>query len=309
MPELPDIEAYLHALRPRLTGRTLSRVLIASPFLLRSVEPPVEAVEGKAVTALRRIGKRIVLQLGGGTGSPLFAVIHLMIAGRLRWDEDPRARGPARITLAAFGFTEIGTLLLTEAGTKRRASLTLVAGEESLRTLNPGGIEPVEATTTAAAFASALRRENRTLKRALCDPRTISGIGNAYSDEVLLEAGLSPVMLTSRLSDAQCAGLLDATRRVLGRFTSLLCDRFQAKFPGPGDVTAFRPEFGAHGKFGKPCPRCGTAIQRIVHAENETNYCPRCQTGGKMLADRSLSRLLRDDWPKTIEEWEDDRAS
>lgn len=304
MPELPDIEAYLHALRARMVGRRVARVLIASPFVLRSVDPPVEAIEGLAVAALARLGKRIVIEFDARP--PLFAVIHLMVAGRIRWDDDPLARGPARITLAALGF-DSGTLIITEAGTRKRASLTMVRGRDALGAIDPGGVDPFDPGLTARSLLDLLRRQNRTLKRALTDPHLLSGIGNAYSDEILHGAKLSPILLTGRLNQAQAERLLVAMRGVLGRFAALLRERFEKEFPGPGGVTAFRPEFAAHGKFGKACPACGTAIQRIVHADHETNYCPGCQTGGRVLADRSLSRLLKGDWPRTVEQWEDER--
>ncbi|MGD9688464.1 MAG: Fpg/Nei family DNA glycosylase [Phycisphaerales bacterium] len=303
MPELPDIEAYLHALRPRLLGSALERVSIAAPFVLRSVEPPIEALEGRTVSGLRRLGKRVVLEFS--SDERLFLVVHLMVAGRFQW-KAPGVRPPARITLARLQFPT-GSLVLTEAGTRRRASMHAARGEEGLRAHDPGGLELFDPGASATNLAGVLRRENRMLKRALTDPRTISGIGNAYADEILLEARLSPILLTSKLSDEAAAVLFETSRSVLSRWTRTLCERFERRFPGPGDVTAFRPEFGAHGRFGKPCPRCGpppVAIQRIVHAENETNYCPRCQTGGRILADRSLSRLLKDHWPRTIDDLE-----
>ncbi|MCZ7645065.1 MAG: formamidopyrimidine-DNA glycosylase [Planctomycetota bacterium] len=297
MPELPDVTLYVEALRRSVAGQRLERVRIASPFLIRSVEPPVFALEGRALREVRRLGKRIVL----GFEEDLFAVLHLMIAGRLRW-EPPGAKAPGKIGLAAFAF-ERGALLLTEAGTKKRASLHVVRGEAALKAHDPGGLDVF--ALEAAAFAAALRRENRTLKRALANPRLFDGIGNAYGDEILHAAGLSPVALTGRLDDEACARLLKAARDVLGRGLERLRAEFGERFPGAGEITAFRPEFAVHGKYGKPCPACGTRVQRIRYAENETNYCPRCQTGGKLLADRSLSRLLKDDWPRTIEAWEE----
>jgi formamidopyrimidine-DNA glycosylase len=294
VPEYPDIELYLHALRPRVVGRVLERVRIVSPFLLRSVEPPLETVLGDRVGAVHRLGKRIVLETGRG----VFLVIHLMIAGRLRWKE-PGAPVPGRIGLAAFDF-EHGTLLLTEAGSKRHASLYVVEGRDRLQEHDPGGIDVF--TATPQAFAEQLRRESHTLKRALTDPRLFSGIGNAYSDEILLAAGLSPMQLTSRLSDAQIEALLVHVRSVLTTWKDRLIAEAGDHFPDK--VTAFRDEMAAHGRFGKPCPVCGTAIQRIKYASNEANYCPTCQTGGRLLADRGLSRLLKEDWPRTLEELE-----
>ncbi len=296
MPELPDIEAYLGALRGRVIGRTLERVGIVHPFLLRSVEPPIEEAEGKRVVSVSRLGKRIIL----GLEPDLFLVVHLMIAGRLLW-KPPRTRPPARIGQAVFGFTE-GSLILTEAGTKRRASLHLVRGERALAAHDPGGIDPL--TADRAAFEDALRRENHTLKRALTDPRLFSGIGNAYSDEILHAARLSPVKLTKSLSADEAARLHAAATGTLTRWRDELCGRFKERFPGVGEITAFREGFAVHGRFGEPCPVCGKPVQRIRYAENETNYCAGCQTGGRVLADRSLSRLLKDDWPRSIDELE-----
>ncbi len=299
MPELPDVVLYLEALRPRILGQPLERCRLANPFLLRSVDPPVATAEGRRIVALRRLGKRIVL----GLEEDLFLVIHLMIAGRLHWK--PRgARVPGRLGLAAFDFPT-GTLLLTEAGTKKRASLHAVRGEKALAAHDPGGLEVLDAGP--AAFRAALRRENHTLKRALTDPRLFSGIGNAYSDEILHRARLSPLALSRRLSDAEVARLHAAVRETLLDWLDRL--RCAAGDGFPEKVTAFRPEMAVHGRFGIPCPACGTAVQRIVYAENETNYCPRCQTGGRVLADRSLSRLLRDDWPRSIEELEEARPN
>ena len=298
MPELPDIEVYAEALAVRVLGQPLERVRIASPFLLRSADPPMGEVEGRRVAAVRRLGKRIVLSLDG----ELFLVLHLMIAGRLHWKE-PGARPPGRVGLAAFDFPT-GTLLVTEAGTKRRAALHLVRGEAALRALDRGGLEPLEADP--ASFAAALRRENHTLKRALTDPELFSGIGNAYSDEILHRARLSPVKLSQRLDREEISRLFDATRSVLSEWTERLRREVGAGFPE--GVTAFREGMAVHGRYRQPCPVCGTAVQRIVRAENEVNYCPRCQTGGQILSDRSLSRLLKEDWPRTIEELEKNPA-
>jgi len=292
MPELPDIALYRDALAERVVGRTLERIRIANPFLLRTAVPSIAAAEGKAVREVRRIGKRIVLALD----DELFLVLHLMVAGRLRWLA-PEAKAPARITLAALDFPH-GTLVFTEAGTKRRASLHLVQGEAALGALDPGGIEV--ATANRASFAARLMQENHTLKRALTDPRLFSGIGNAYSDEILHRAKLSPLALTHKLSDDEVTRLVDATRTVLEEWTARL--RADAGGQFPDKVTAFHPDMAVHGKFGQPCPVCGAPVQRIVYAENECNYCARCQTGGKLLADRSLSRLLHANWPKSIDE-------
>jgi formamidopyrimidine-DNA glycosylase len=294
MPELPDIEVYLDALRPRIGGRRLERVRLNSPFLLRTVDPPLIAVEGRTVTELRRVGKRIAVGLEGG----LWLVLHLMIAGRLHW-KPPGAGLPGRRGLAAFDFAE-GTLLLTEAGSERRASLHLAAGDAALASLDPGGVDILSASLDR--FASALRAENHTLKRSLTDPRLFSGVGNAYSDEILHAAQLSPVALTSRLTDDEVERLWRACRDVLTGWVERL--RVEAGGNFPEGVTAFRKEMAAHGRFGLPCPRCGAKVQRIRYASNETNYCAVCQTGGRLLADRALSRLLREDWPRTLEERE-----
>jgi len=294
MPELPDVELYLHALRPRVVGKTLQGVRIASPFLLRTVDPSVEEVIGKRVLDLRRLGKRIVL----GLEEDLFIVIHLMIAGRFRW-KTPGHKIPGRLGLAAFDF-EDGTLLLTEASKKKRAALHLCRGDEALREHDPGGIEPLE--TDFASFSAALRERNHTVKRALTDPRILSGIGNAYSDEILHRAKLSPLIWTTRLTEVQLERLHAATREVLSEWLARLIEQRGDAFPEK--VTAFRPEMAAHGKYGKPCPTCGDPIQRIVFAQRETNYCATCQTGGKLLADRALSRLLKGDWPRSVEELE-----
>ena len=295
MPEYPDIIVYLERLRPRIQGQVLERVRLGSPFLLRTVDPPLANAEGKRLLDLRRMGKRIVLCLE----SELFLVLHLMIVGRLHWKE-PGTKLPRRVGLAAFDFP-LGTLTLTEAGTKKRASLHLLRGEKALADLDPGGLEVLE--TDEATFRAALSRENHTLKRALTDPRLFSGIGNAYSDEILHRAGLSPLAMTQRLSEEETARLFQSVRQTLVDWADRL--RREAGDGFPEKVTAFREGMAVHGRFGKPCPVCGSAIQRIVYAENETNYCPRCQTGGKLLADRSLSRLLKNDWPRTIEELEE----
>jgi formamidopyrimidine-DNA glycosylase len=294
MPELPDIVVYLEALEQRIVGATLARVRLLNPFLLRTVSPPITAVEGKRVETLRRIGKRIVIGLEG----ELFLVLHLMIAGRLRW-LGPRDKPPARIALALFEFTT-GVLALTEAGSKRRASLHLAQGEQALAQFDAGGLEPLECDL--AGFAQRLTRENHTLKRALTDPRLFSGIGNAYSDEILHRAKLSPVALTGALSAEQTERLYLATRATLTDWTQRL--RCGARAAFPEKVTAFREGMAVHGRFGQPCPVCGALVQRIVYAENETNYCARCQTGGRILADRALSRLLKASWPRNIDELE-----
>ena len=294
MPELPDIEAYLSALRQRILGQRLERIRLESIFFLRTVKPPLAAVDGLTVLDLRRIGKRIAI----GLEHDLWLVIHLMIAGRLHWKE-PNAKLIKRRSLAAFDFAT-GSLTVTEAGSKRRASLHVVEGEAQLAAIDPGGIDPL--TVSPAAFRSALAAENRTLKRALTDPRILSGVGNAYSDEILHAALLSPIQLTGKLSDEQWQRLYEATRATL----ILWRDRFLAEAAStfPEKVTAFREDMAVHGRFGKPCPRCGQTIQRIRYADNETNYCPHCQTADKLLADRSLSQLLRKDWPKTLDELE-----
>jgi Formamidopyrimidine-DNA glycosylase len=292
MPELPDITVYREALERHIAGRTLERVRIAKPFVLRSFDPPVSEAEGRRVTGISRIGKRLVISLEGD----LHLVIHLMIAGRLRWLE-PGAKGPGRIGLASFDF-DSGTLVLTEAGTKRRASIALVKGQAALEAIDRGGLEVMSAEL--GSFADRLRRENHTLKRSLTDPRLFSGIGNAYSDEILHRARLSPVKQTRRMTDEEIESLFIATKSVLTEWTERLRAECGAGFPGK--VTAFHDEMAVHGKFGQPCPECGTPVQRIRYADNETNYCPRCQTGGKLLADRALSRLLKQDWPKSIDD-------
>jgi formamidopyrimidine-DNA glycosylase len=298
VPELPDIEVYVEATAARVAGRPLLRVRLGSPFVLRSVDPPLAEAAGRRVEGVRRVGKRVVLALEGD----LFLAIHLMIAGRLHWRE-PDAKLPGRVGLAALDFGE-GTLVLTEAGTKRRAAVHLVRGADALAALDRGGLEPLQADL--ATFRAALTRERHTLKRALTDPGLFSGIGNAYSDEILHRARLSPVTLTSRLSDDELARLHAATREVLQEWTERL--RREAAGGFPEGVTAFRPEMAVHGRHRQPCPVCGTAVQRIVRAENEVNYCPRCQTGGTILSDRSLARLLKEDWPRTIEELEKNPA-
>ena len=295
MPELPDVVVYIECLRPRVVGQPLEKVRLASPFLVRSVDPPLDQAVGKHVRGLHRLGKRIVFELD----EELFLVLHLMIAGRLHW-KAKGAKPPGKIGLAAFDFP-IGTLTLTEASTKKRASLHLVRGEEQLAQHQPGGLEVLD--TDLPAFRGALARENHTLKRALTDPHLFSGIGNAYSDEILHRARLSPLAWTSRLSHDEASRLFDATQSTLREWIERL--RAEAGAGFPERVTAFRPGMAVHGRFGQPCPDCGTAVQRIIYAENETNYCPRCQTNGKVLADRSLSRLLKDDWPRSIEELEE----
>jgi formamidopyrimidine-DNA glycosylase len=295
MPELPDILAYLHALTPRVVGQTLEQIRLSSPFLLRSVAPPLTDLHGRSVTGVRRLGKRVVLAFEGD----LFLVLHLMIAGRLRWK--PRGAAiPGRLGLAAFDFPT-GTLLLTEAGSKKRASLHVVAGEAALSNHDPGGLDVLG--TDGPTFVRRLRLERRTLKRALTDPTLFDGIGNAYSDEILHEARLSPLQWTSRLSDAEAVRLFEAARAMLNRWSVTLQAELGDGFPDK--VTAFRDGMAVHGRFGKPCPRCGSAVQRITYATNECNYCPSCQTGGRLLADRALSRLLREDWPRTLEELEE----
>jgi formamidopyrimidine-DNA glycosylase len=294
MPELPDIVVYIEALEQRILGRRLERLRILNPFLVRTAAPPISAAEGKRVEALRRMGKRIVL----GLDDDLFLVLHLMIAGRLRW-LGPKDKPPGRIALALLDFDH-GTLAFTEAGTKRRASLHLVQGTAALRQFDMGGLEVLD--IDLASFGQRLKKENHTLKRALTDPHIFSGIGNAYSDEILHRAGLSPVALSANLNDVQVARLFEATRAALLDWTQRLRADAGQKFPEK--VTAFREGMAVHGRFGQPCPVCGAPVQRIVHAENETNYCARCQTGGKILADRALSRLLHKSWPRNLDELE-----
>jgi len=302
MPELPDVAVYIEALEERIHGHVLERVLIAGPSLLRTAAPPIESAQGQIVTGLRRVGKRIAIGLGGQGGeADLWLVLHLMIAGRLHWKTKKAGFTPdGRRTLAALDF-DSGTLTLTEAGARKRASLHVVGGEAGLRSLDPGGIDVF--SSSRERFASALTSENHTLKRALTDPRTFSGIGNAYSDEILHHAKLSPVAVTQRLSAEEITRLYEATRHTLTLWTDRLRADARGKFPEK--VTAFRAGMAAHGRYGHPCPRCGAKIQRIRYAANETNYCARCQTAGKLLADRSLSRLLREDWPRSLEELEE----
>jgi formamidopyrimidine-DNA glycosylase len=294
VPELPDILLYLHALASRVVGHRVERVRLASPFLLRSIDPPLSFAEGRAVIALDRLGKRIVFELEG----ELFLVLHLMIAGRLRW-KDPGARIPGKVGLLAIDFAH-ATLVLTEAGTKRQASLHVVSGREALRQHDPGGLDVLD--VNLAAFSRALTQDNHTLKRALTDPHLFSGIGNAYSDEILHAARLSPFKQTGSLSNDELRRLYDATRTTLTRWIARLREETGDEFPEK--VTAFRDGMAVHGRYGQPCPDCGGPVQRIVYAANEANYCPHCQTGGRLLADRALSRLLREDWPRTLDELE-----
>lgn len=294
MPELPDIELYLHALRSRILHQPLERIRLASPFLVRSIDPSIDQAHGRNVIGLRRLGKRLVWALEGD----LFLVIHLMIAGRFK-ALDRGAKVPGKVGLAAFDFPAL-TLILTEAGTKRRASLYLVRGETELATHDPGGLDVM--TSSVETFGAALTRENHTLKRALTDPHLLSGIGNAYSDEILHAAKMSPMLLTSKLTPAQIERLHAHAIGVLAKWRDELIAETGETFPGK--VTAFRDGMAAHGRYGKPCPVCGTPIQRIQYADNEANYCPTCQTGGKLLADRGLSRLLKDDWPKSLDDLE-----
>jgi len=294
MPELPDIALYLYALRPRVVGRRVEAVRLASPFLLRSIAPPLDAVRGRTIVGLMRLGKRVVFELGG----ELFLVFHLMIAGRFRW-KAPGAPIPGKVGLLALDF-EHGTLVLTEAGTKRQASLHVVAGREALAAHDPGGLEVLEADLTA--FDRMLRRDNHTLKRALTDPHLFSGIGNAYSDEILHAARLSPFKQTQSLGDEEVRRLFDAVRATLTAWTRRLQEEAGDAFPEK--VTAFRAGMAVHGRYRQPCPDCGAPVQRVVYAANEANYCAVCQTGGRLLADRSLSRLLREDWPRTLDELE-----
>jgi formamidopyrimidine-DNA glycosylase len=298
VPELPDVEVYVAHLRRRVVGQTLEHVRVASPFLVRSFEPPIRAAEGKRVLGVRRVGKRIAV----GLDDDLWLVLHLMIAGRLRWRE-PAAKIPGKVGLAAFDFPA-GTLVLTEASTKKRASLHLLHGDDALRELDPGGVEPLD--VDAGAFAEAVRRERHTIKRTLTDPHIFSGIGNAYSDEILWRARLSPVRLTTAMTDEEIGRLCAATQATLREWTERLLAETGDEFPDK--VTAFRAEMAVHGRYLEPCPSCGAPVQRIAYADNESNYCARCQTGGKLLADRSLSRLMRGDWPKTLDELETRKA-
>jgi len=311
MPELPDVELYLHALAPRIVGERLEKVRLRSPFLVRSFDPPLSAAEGRRVVGLRRLGKRIVWGMEPCSEDdpeepPLFLVFHLMITGRFRW-RVPKGSEPVKVPgkhgLAAFDFPR-GTLLLTEMGSKKRASLHVVRGEEALAEHGPGGLEVLGADLDS--FRHAITAENRTLKRALTDPRILSGIGNAYSDEILHAGRLSPFKRTGDLDPEETERLLRSAVQVLGTWTARL--REEAGDAFPEKVTAFREGFAVHGRYGAPCPACGTPVQRIVYAENEANYCPTCQTGGKLLADRVLSRLMREDWPKTLEELEERKA-
>ena len=299
MPELPDLTAYVHALRPRVVGQPIERVRLASPFLLRSVDPPLDAFHGRVVHDVQLLGKRLVF----ACDDDYFLVLHLMIAGRLQW-KLPQAKVPGKVGLAAFDFPG-GTLVLTEAGSKRRAALHAVRGRAGLAAMDPGGIDVFAASRDE--FAATLTRERHTLKRALTDPRLFSGIGNAYSDEILHAARLSPMRQTHQLDEAEITRLYDATRSTLQawmtRFVEAAGDRF------PEKVTAFAEGMAAHGRYGQPCPRCGTPIQRLVYAQNEANYCPACQTGGKLLADRALSRLLREDWPTSLDELDEHKAA
>ena len=292
MPELPDITIYREALAARVVGATLSRIRVVNPFLLRTAVPPIEQAEGKCVVAVERVGKRIVLALT----DDLYLVLHLMIAGRLRWVA-VGGKPPARITLAVFEFTS-GRLAFTEAGTKRRASLHLVAGRETLAQFDAGGLDAMHADL--ASFATRMHRANHTLKRALTDPALLDGIGNAYSDEILHRARLSPIAHTGKLDESEMTRLFEATRAVLAEWTERLRSEVAGGFPEK--VTAFRPEMAVHGRYGQPCPVCGSPVQRIVYAENECNYCARCQTDGKLLADRALSRLLHKSWPRSIDD-------
>lgn len=306
MPELPDVTVYIEALEQRVFGHLLKRVQIAGPSLLRTADPPVESAEGRKVTSLGRMGKRIVIGLGPrgkeSNQAELWLVLHLMIAGRLHWKQKP-VTPDGRRTLAAFDF-DSGTLTLTEAGARKRASLYVIGSREDLEALDPGGLEVLSATRDQ--FAAALKSANHTLKRSLSDPHLFSGIGNAYSDEILHRAQLSPVLLSQRLSEDEITRLFQAIQQTLTEWTGRLRAEAAGKFPEK--VTAFREHMAAHGRYGQPCPRCGAKIQRIRYAANETNYCARCQTGGKLLADRSLSRLLRQDWPRSLDEMEELRS-
>jgi len=301
MPELPDILSYITALKSRIEGKVLIRARMASPFLLRTADPPISDIFGKRVTGLRRIGKRIVFELE----DDLFLVFHLMISGRFQWKPNGLVKLGGKINLAAFEFEGGGTLLLTEASTKKRASLHLIRGERDLREFDRGGLEVMSADLEA--FEAALTRENHTLKRALTDPHLFSGIGNAFSDEILHRAKMSPGKITRKLAPDEVERLYGAVREVLQEWIELLDPEKDGKFPEK--VTAFRPEMAVHGKYNQPCPVCGSPVQRIVYADNESNYCATCQTGGRLLADRSMSRLLKSDWPRTLEELEESRAA
>jgi formamidopyrimidine-DNA glycosylase len=300
VPELPDVALYVEHLNRRLAGRTLERIRLASPFLLRTVTPPLSSAEGKTIRGFRRLGKRIVFELERGP----FLAVHLMIAGRFHWKDAAHAPVPRKVGLAAFD-VQRATLLLTEASPKKRAALHVVATEEDLLALSRGGVEPLEAD--AASFAATLRSESHTVKRALTDPRLFSGIGNAYSDEILHAAKISPFALTQKMGEDEVTRLFEATRSTLESWLEKLREETGDRFPEK--VTAFRPDFAVHGKYGRPCPVCGDPVQRLVYAANEANYCATCQTGGRLLADRALSRLLKDDWPRTLEELEEARAA
>lgn len=300
MPEYPDIELYLHAIGTKAQGQRLEKLTLHSPFVLRSFDPPASAIAGRDLVGLRRIGKRIAMDFADG----LFCVVHLMIAGRFQWKDGqlpPGKRPIGKIALATWQF-ETGALILTEASSKKRASIHMVRGETELAAHDPGGKEVF--ALAAADFQALLRKENRTLKRFLTDPRTLSGIGNAYSDEILHHARLSPILLTGKVGDDEAERLLASCQTVLAEARERLIAQFGTKFPGAGDVTAFRPEFAVHGKFGQPCPVCGRPVQRIAYADNETNYCAGCQTGGRILADRALSRLLKGDFPRSFDDEE-----
>ena len=299
MPELPDVTIYLEALTSRVLGQPLERLRVGNPFVVRTIAPSPESLAGRRVTALRRLGKRIVIELDGGVA----VVIHLMIAGRLRWRERGAAI-PGKVGLAAFDFPA-GSVIFTEAGSKRQASIHIVEGQAALEALNPQGLEVMDADL--AAFGARLTAQNHTLKRALTDPRIFSGIGNAYSDEILHAAKLSPMKTTSTLSADEIARLYEATRATLAAWIDRLRSQLGGEFPDK--VTAFHPEMAVHGRYGHPCPACGAAVQRIVYARNEANYCAKCQTGGKLLSDRAMSRLLKEDWPRTLDELESMKAS
>ena len=294
MPELPDVEVYVECLAVRIVGQRIERIRLLRPFVLRSVDPPLHNVEGRTVCTVERLGKRIVIGLSGD----LFLVLHLMIAGRLRW-RDRGTRVPRKLGVAAFDFPS-GTLLMTEAGSIKRAALYLAASRDGLRKHDRGGLEVL--ASDLATFREALLRENHTLKRSLTDPRLFSGIGNAYSDEILHAAGLSPLKLTGRMTEAEIARLNEAAQNTLRTWTNRLREETGDRFPE--QVTAFHPAMAVHGRYGKPCPACSSPVQRIVYASNESNYCPTCQTGGKLLADRAMSRLLRSDWPRSLDEWD-----
>lgn len=297
MPELPDILLYLHALESRVVGKTIERLRIISPFVLRTFDPPTDAIEGKAILRLDRLGKRIVFDLE----DDLFVVVHLMIAGRFRWTDKLGDKGPGKIALASFVLSS-GTLHLVESSKEKRASIHVVRGRESLKAMDRRGLDVLGASLDD--FTRILKSRNHTLKRSLTDPTLFDGIGNAYSDEILHAAKLSPLLTSARITPNQFRSLYEAVKLTLTFWTAKLQKEFKSKFPGPGDVTAFRPDFAVHGKFDQPCPVCGTKVQRIRYASNETNYCPRCQTNGKVLADRSMSQLLKDDWIADIDELE-----